>query len=367
MKIGIIGTRGIPNHYGGFERFVELLVSHPGWKETPHTFRVYGESPSGKYNDWTDLREVGIRKSENPLRYYQKSATLACDECDVVLCCGVGISIFSFWVRFRGKILVLNPDGCEWRRTKWSPLGRIILRAMYAPALIAAQHIVIDAVALVDDFGPRFARKTRYIPYQAPSPAYTALTQETRESFKLQKPYVLVIARLEPENNITLIIDGFLRLKRDDLELLIVGPKTTPFFHSNLSQMDSAPVRFLGPIFDQDQLDQLRSNCVAYIHGHSVGGTNPSLLEALATVQGRLICHDNKYNREVARGEATYFSDAHTLASLLCPLALSSEPANGLKHRHPTQDERFHPDTIYASYRSLFDEIQTALPLARHA
>lgn len=362
MKIGIIGTRGIPNHYGGFERFVELLVSHPGWKETPHRFLVYGESPSGEYNDWTDLCEVGVQKSANPLRYYQKSTMLACEECDVVLCCSVGISIFAYWVRWRKRVLVLNPDGCEWRRTKWPILVRAILRAMYEPSMAAANHIVLDAVALANDFGPRFTKKTRYIPYQAPAPTYTALTQETRESLKLQKPYVLAIARLEPENNIALIIEGFLRLNRDDLELLIVGPKTTPFFQSSLSRLDSAPVRFLGPIFNQDQLNQLRSNCVAYIHGHSVGGTNPSLLEALATVRGRLICHDNRYNREVAREDASYFSDSSSLADQLRRIAPSTGNQMSYPCRIPIRDERFHPDKIFQSYQSLFNEIQATLP-----
>jgi len=358
LRIGIIGTRGIPNRYGGFERFVELLVAHPGWAGGPFRFEVFGESPEAPFNAWTDLREVGLTKTARPLSYFHRSAYLAAQSCEVTLCCSVGISVFSLWQRLKGRTLIVNPDGCEWLRTKWNPLQRLALRSMYAPAMGAAHHLVVDAEALRTEFPLRHETKSRYIPYQAPEPMAFALEPTTRQTFALQRPYLLAVARLEPENNLELLLDAFEPFHGEGFELLIVGPKTTPHFTSRLARREGGPVRFLGPLFDQIVLNQLRSNCVAYIHGHSVGGTNPSLLEALATVQGHLYCHDNKYNREVAGAHADYFTNTEQLRdhfrSQLDAWLHLSRPA----HRVPTRDARFHPDVVFQRYLELFEEIR---------
>jgi rhamnosyltransferase len=357
LTVGVIGTRGIPNNHGGFERFVELLVAETIWQYRDIRIVVYSAGMDGNYNEWTRIRNVGFSKDERPFWYYYKSTWLATRECDVVVCCGCGLSIFAFWPLMRGKALVINPDGCEWRRTKWSWLGRLAIRAMYVPALAAATRIVIDAEALRVDFGRALGKKASYIGYQAPKPNATPLRDLTRQQWGLSKPYVLVIARLEPENNIDLVVQTFTQMQQPDMDLIVVGGTTTTFYRQVLVTMAAPNVRFFGAIYDQGALDELRSNCIAYIHGHTVGGTNPSLLEALATVQGRLLCHDNKYNREVAAGEAVYFSDQRELIALLQPILDSSgqgEPA----YRAPTRDERFHPETIARRYLELFEDIR---------
>ena len=358
-KIGIIGTRGIPNNYGGFERFVELLVGENIWKEHDIRFFVYGADKDHSYNDWTQLRNVGFSKDERPFAYYFESAKLATRECDVIVCCGVALSFFAFWPVLVGRALIVNPDGCEWRRTKWSWFGRLLIRVMYMPALAAATQIVIDAEALREDFGGALGNKARYIGYQAPQPGASLLSDVTRQQWVLARPFVLVIARLEPENNIHLIVHAFRQLQQGGLDLIVVGGITTPFYKRVLAPLASQYVRFVGAIYDQLTLNELRSNCRAYVHGHSVGGTNPSLLEALSTVRGELLCHDNKYNREVAGLEAAYFTDESQLADLLRPHSDSPadrEPA----HRTPSRDERFRPDTIARRYLELFKDIHAA-------
>jgi rhamnosyltransferase len=356
LTIGIIGTRGIPNRYGGFERFVELLVTNPCWQTHNVRFHVYGETTANTYNAWTQLCAVGFSKTSRPLMYYVKSVKTATAECDIVLCCGVGLSIFAFWPVLRGKLLVLNPDGCEWRRTKWSSLGRLLIRAMYWPALMAARRIVIDAEALREDFGSVLGSKTCYIGYQAPEPVKGELLADMRHQLGLVRPFVLVIARLEPENNILMILQAFQRLASGGVDLVIVGGTTTQFYKEVLEQFASSRLRFLGAIYDQQVLHGLRSNCIAYVHGHSVGGTNPSLLEALSTVCGHLLCHDNKYNREVAAGEALYFSDDLQLANLLEPLFQGAITVP-TSHRVLSRDQRFHPDIIAQHYLELFKEL----------
>lgn len=356
-RVGIIGTRGIPNGHGGFERFVETLVEHAGWRESGTTFAVYGEGADQAFNEWTDLRSVGFSKDKKPFRYYFRSAVLASDECDIVVCCGVGISAFSYWPRLRGKTFILNPDGCEWRRTKWSSAGRQAIRAMYWPAISAANRIVIDAEALRGDF--RLGDRARYIAYAAPEPSSPELDATTISKFALTKPFALAVARLEPENNVQLVAEAFAFLDRTDVELIVVGSRGTSFFQSDLAKLEGLSVRFVGAIYDQDVLNQLRSNAFAYFHGHSVGGTNPSLLEALATVRGQLICHANKYNREVAGEEAVYVGEVSQLAALLDPLCNEAQVGTWIR-RTPSRDERFHPDTIHRRYRELFETVNAA-------
>ena len=357
LTIGIVGTRGIPNNHGGFERFVEMLVAENIWQDHQIQIVVYSAEKDSSYNEWTEIRNVGFTKDERPFWYYYKSTWLATRECNIVICCGVGLSIFAFWPVLRGRALVINPDGCEWRRTKWSWLGRLVIRAMYAPALAAATRIVIDAEALRVDFGRALGKKSHYIGYQAPQPNVSPLKDATRERYELSRPYLLVIARLEPENNIRLVVQAFLQLQQQDVELIVVGRTTTPFYNRVLSKLPTQRLRFVGAIYDQCVLDELRSNCIAYIHGHTVGGTNPSLLEALATVRGQLLCHDNKYNREVAANEAKYFVDEWQLADLLRSLMKSKivgEPA----YRQPSRDIRFLPATIARRYLELFKDIR---------
>ena len=357
LTVGIIGTRGIPNTHGGFERFVELLVDDARWASNDVRFRVYGEGVDARHNEWTDLRSVGCTKKARPFWYYFRSAYLAAQECDVILCCGVALSIFAFWPGFKGKALIVNPDGCEWRRTKWSRLGRMIVWAMYAPAMVAAKRIVIDAEALRSDFG--LGPEAWYIPYAAPEPSHFALSPSTREAYTLDRPYALVVARLEPENNIGMIIDAFTDLDDDASDLVVVGGATTPYFQTTLAAKARKNVRFVGAIYQQEILDEVRSNATVYLHGHSVGGTNPSLLEALATVTGAIFCHDNKYNREVAGAEAEYFASQEQLTHLL-RRRLDGEDGAVPARRNPSRDTRFHPDTIYDGYKELFRDAHAA-------
>lgn len=351
-RVAIIGTRGIPNSYGGFERFVELLVDHPGWGDGKFQFVVYGEEKSCEYNAWTQVQEVPYRKKVNPFLFYAKSAFMASRDCDIVLCCGCGISLFAFWPKWKSRLLFVNPDGCEWRRTKWPWWLRLVVRAMYTPTLLAADRVILDAEALRTDLSKGYQSKSTYIGYQAPEPRCVELSDATRERLAIDRPFVLIIARLEPENNIRPALEALVRLDRQDVDCIVVAPTTTEHYRAELAGFASSRIRFVGGIFDQSVLNELRGSCLAYVHGHSVGGTNPSLLEALATVGGVLVCHDNKYNREVAAGEARYFTGVEQLMEMF------TEIFNSGKRRQPIRDARFHPDEIADRYRSLFVEGQ---------
>ena len=356
LKIGVIGTRGIPNRYGGFERFVEQLVENNVWATSNTFFCVYGESRKCDINAWVKCEDVGYSKSSNPIMYYLKSAVMATRDCDIVICCGVGLSIFGFWVKISGRKLIINPDGCEWRRSKWSRVGRLLIKMMYAPALCAADKIIIDAESLADDFSGCFKKKYKYIAYQAPTPAVYKMSQATKEAFKIPQRYILVIARLEPENNILMMIFGFQKCISNDVEMLIVGAKETIHYTRYLKKYQTDRIRFLGSIYSQMILNELRSNCLIYAHGHSVGGTNPSLLEALSSVGGTIFCHDNKYNREVAGCAASYFNGADEFSELVKNVC--SNPEFQSNQRQPSREEKYNPDFIALEYNKLFNNIR---------
>jgi rhamnosyltransferase len=180
------------------------------------------------------------------------------------------------------------------------------------------------------------------------------LSTATRQRLALDRPFMLVIARLEPENNLLAIVQAFRSLPQGAVDLVVVGGTTTPHYRQALAPLAAPHVRFVGGIYEQEVLNELRSNCIAYLHGHSVGGTNPSLLEALASVRGRLICHDNKYNREVAGDEAQYFANELQLATVLKSLNQDTGRSAQPNERKPSRNDRFRPDVIAKQYLELF-------------
>lgn len=354
LSVGIIGTRGIPNAHGGFEQFVENLVRDPLWSEEAVSFRVYGESVDLDIARWARAVHIPIVKRLHPVRYYVAGLRRAMHECDVVFCCGVGIGAFALLPRIAGIPLVLNPDGCEWRRSKWSGVIRFGVRLSYAPAMWLADRIILDAEALREDFGRLVGQRAEYIGYQAPSPGIVPLSEVTRRRFALHRPFVLVIARLEPENSVRLAVEA-MRLCEDlAVDLIIIGPTTTPHYRETLAHLASPRIRFLGGIYEQATLDELRGGCVAYVHGHTVGGTNPSLLEALARASGPIFCHENKYNREVAASGAEYFGTAEALAQLMRAAVLAP------RLRVPMEDPRFTSRHIAHRYLAIFRSVTEA-------
>jgi rhamnosyltransferase len=137
--------------------------------------------------------------------------------------------------------------------------------------------------------------------------------------------------------------------------MLIVGAKETIHYTRELKVHQTDRIRFLGPIYSQIVLNELRSNCFIYAHGHSVGGTNPSLLEALSSVGGTILCHDNKYNREVAGCAASYFNDADEFLNLIKNAC--ANPESQSNKRQPSREEKYNPDFIALEYYKLFNNL----------
>jgi glycosyltransferase involved in cell wall biosynthesis len=320
MRIAILGTRGIPNHYGGFEQYAELLATYlvaEGWEVV-----VYNSSDH-PYRD-KDYKGVRIKHVYDPERKWgtvgQFFYDLGCildtrkQKFDIVYQLGYTSSaVFNFL--FPGKTtIVTNMDGLEWKRTKYNKWVQQFLRYSEKLAVKKSDFLVADSLSIQSYLKGKYDVPSFYSAYTATIPS--AFDRGVLQQYGLEGVvYNLVIARLEPENNIEMIIDGHVKSNKPHL-LLIIGNTETRYGKYLVQKCNSPFVKFLGSIYDKDILDSLRNYANLYFHGHSVGGTNPSLLEAMSC-SCRIMAHDNEFNRGVLSENARYFKDAQSLHSLI--------------------------------------------------
>ncbi len=234
---------------------------------------------------------------------------------DVILFLGYTSS--SVWGRLfpKNAVIISNMDGMEWKRSKYSgPVRRFL---MYAEKLAVkhSHHLIADSTAVQDYLEKKYKIQSSYIPYGA------EISEGTNEN--ILKPYGLakytyymLMARMEPENNIDMILDGFCKTKADE-QFIVVGNANNSFGKKMIEKYGSDKrLHFTGAIFDEVKVNALRKFCKLYFHGHSVGGTNPSLLEAMASA-ALVAAHDNEFNRAVLQNDAFYFSTADQVVQLV--------------------------------------------------
>jgi glycosyltransferase involved in cell wall biosynthesis len=234
-----------------------------------------------------------------------------------VLITGVGGSIFYPFLKWGKVKFITNVDGLEAKRSKWSALKQIYISIAEWAAMRFSDHIIADSAGISSYIMQHYSMPSKYITQIEYGAALnTQLNPQVLEHYKVQhNSYFLVVSRLEPENNVHLIIDGYLK-SNTALPLLIVGNVTNTSYVQQLSKIQRPNIHFIGGVYDRAALDALRYSCKAYLHGHSVGGTNPSLLEAMGS--GNVcICHDNEFNREVTAGQHFYFSDSDDVAQVI--------------------------------------------------
>jgi glycosyltransferase involved in cell wall biosynthesis len=259
---------------------------------------------------------------------------------------GYGAAWACWWPRVFGVPVWINVDGLEWARSKWGWGARTYLRCMEWMSTKVATRLIADAEAIAQRFRQKYpsGAPTSFIAYGAELVPAEATDPSVLAAWGLQAHrYMLVVARPEPENHILEIVQGYL-LHGGDWPLVVVGEVSgATSYQRQLKALASERVRFVGGIYDTAQLQSLRVHAACYLHGHSVGGTNPSLLEALACGNW-VIAHDNPYNREVARDAAEYFRTPEQLARSLDELfrhgaarqALRAQRARAVVSEHYT-------------------------------
>ena len=366
VSLAILGTRGIPARYGGFETFAEQLASCLVQRGVSVT--VFCPTASGK----PDHTYLGAT-----LRYV-KSPRLGCfsetvwdvrclwrarREFDVVYMLGVGAG-FAAWIpRLYGATVWINTDGVEWKRRKWRWPQRAYLAVAEALSVLFATRIIADADSITKYLRERYPglRKLSTIAYGADIPAHEP-HRELLDKWELKAgTYYLVVCRLEPENHILEIVEGFKQSKSRKLLVIIGDIRNNNSYVQSLLRHQSEQILFLGTIYDQAVLRAFRSYACAYLHGHSVGGTNPSLLEAMAC-SSLVIAHDNAFNREVLGDCGLYWSTRQDVASMLDAV---DESRVNARHRKKSAAEiirsRYTWSQIANSYLAALEEVHSAV------
>ena len=357
-RLAILGSRGIPARYGGFETFAEQLsvrLVDRGFDVTVFC-ECQEEGPHPESHRGVELVHVRA-PSLGPLStivFDLKCLWRVRKSFDVAYMLGYGVGLFLFVPRLWGCEVWTNMDGIEWSRSKWNWLAKGWLRFMERAATWTSDRLIADARGIRTHLEARYRVKPEIsvIPYGADVPEKPPDDHLIDEYAVRPYSYYLVVCRLEPENHVLEILQGFAASQSANT-LVIVGDVTagTQYVRS-LSLIRDDRVRFVGTVYDQAKLQALRWYCRAYFHGHSVGGTNPSLLEALAC--GNLvIAHDNDFNREVAGDCARYFRDASDIPEILRRIETASAPDSQRARSQARVRENYDWEKVADAYASL--------------
>jgi glycosyltransferase involved in cell wall biosynthesis len=320
MKIGILGTRGIPNQYGGFEQFAQCLSL--GLVQKGHEVSVYNSNHHPyKEKEWQGVRIIHCNDWEKRIGTAgQFVYDLNCindarkRNFDILIHLGYTSDSVWHWRWPKKTIHIVNMDGLEWKREKYGRLTRRFLKWAESLAAKHADALIADSPGIQEHLLTRYNKPSVYIPYGAD--LFAKSNEDVLKQFDLLPHcYSLLVARMEPENNIEMIIKGHLASEQED-PLFIVGNTANHFGKHLTKTYRGLNVIFAGPIYDQDVLNNLRFFSALYFHGHSAGGTNPSLLEAMAC-GCNIAAHNNIFNRAVLGNEAYYFSSADEITRII--------------------------------------------------
>ena len=318
MKLAILGTRGIPASYGGFETFAERLAT--GLCSRGFEVTVFCEatkpSPPAAYHG-VRLRYIAspVLGPLSTILFDAKCLWSARKEFDLVYMLGYGAAPFCLIPRLWNTEVWINPDGLEWARAKWNSPAKFYFRLMEWVSLHIADRVIADANAIAASLAGRHGplRSCTVIPYGCDVVESPPPLQLLSEWSLGPRDYYLIVCRLEPENHVLEILQAF-QQSSSNKQLIIAGDHRakTRYIERLLSIRDPR-LRFIGTVYDPCRLTALRYHAFAYMHGHSVGGTNPSLLEAMGC--GNLIfAHDNPFNRETLGPSGFYFANAIDLS-----------------------------------------------------
>lgn len=359
----IMGTRGIPAQHGGFETFAErlaLYLTRRGWTVTVYC-QAQGGGTQPADDSWRGVRRIFVPIKRDgamgTVEFDWKSVRNAAEKEGVlVLTLGYNTAIFCTYLRWRGITNLINMDGLEWRRTKWRWHERAWLYMNERIGCWTGNHLIADHPSIAAHLATRVNhRKITMIPYGADR--IDERSGDLPKELGLGKtPYALVIARPEPENSVLEIVTAFSRRPRG-AKLVLLGkydPQKNPY-HRAVVDAAGPEVLFAGPIYDHNSVNALRRHALFYLHGHQVGGTNPSLVEALGA-SCAVIAHDNEFNRWVAGPEARFFStesdcDLH-ISALLADAATvrAMREASGRRF-----DSAFRWESVLAQYEALLE------------
>jgi glycosyltransferase involved in cell wall biosynthesis len=358
MRIAILGTRGIPARYGGFETFAEELSTRLAARG--HQVTVYCRERPPE-NPWrgVELRylpAVHHKYLETLQHTFSSTLDLLFRHYDVALYCNAANAIFTPLARMAGARTALNVDGLERRRKKWNVFARCWYLMSEALATFCPDEIVTDAERIRDYYQERYGRSSWFIPYGAPIGPIPS--GATLQALKLEpRRYFLYVTRFEPENNPLMVRRAFEQVDTQ-FRLALIGD--APYARDYIRAVkDTSDPRIVipGTIYG-DGYHELQANSFAYIHATEVGGTHPALIEAMG--RGALVLYlRTEENQEVAGGAGLPFGDERELAAQLrAVLAMTEEERQSLRDAAVQRvRERYSWDAVTSAYERLFEAL----------
>lgn len=355
-KIAIIGTVGLPAKYGGFETLTEYLTKHLA---TQYEITVYCSSKAypTKLKTYNHARLKYLPLHANgaqSIAYDIISIFNALLYADVLLILGVsGCMVLPLVKLISSKKIIVNIDGLEWKREKWRAATKWFLKFSEKMAVKHADVVIADNKVIQDYVWDSYQVKSEMVAYGADHTSKEILSKAVLHQFPfLNKKYAFKVCRIEPENNVHVILEAFSKCKV--LNIVIVGNWNNSRYGKDLKSNFSkfANIYFLDPVYDQRILNQLRSNCHVYIHGHSAGGTNPSLVEAMY-LGLPIVAYGVNYNKETTENKAVYFKDSVELHTILEDLMHLNLAAVG-QHMASIAANRYRWHQISKAYAATF-------------
>ena len=361
LRIAILGTRGIPNHYGGFERFAEYLA--PALAEAGYDVFVYN-SHNHPYRRgmWNGVHILHCFDPEYRLGtagqfIYDLNCLLDARRRKFDVIIQLGYTSSSIWGRLFPKqsVVIYNMDGMEWQRAKYSGLTRRFLRYAERLATKYGGHFIADSRVVQSYLDAKYGIRAEYIAYGAECYDGMGEEQTLLEYGLVPSGYCMLVARMEPENNIGVILEGFVQSQAQK-QFIVVGDAENAYGKKLIRRFGKDPrVRFVGPIYDNRKLHGLRVHSFLYFHGHSTGGTNPSLLEAMAS-RSLVVAHDNLYNREVLGRDAYFFSGAQEVSAIIDYTCRGPKEDAMIRNNIEKIREKYNWDGIVAKYEAFILE-----------
>ncbi|MEV7528519.1 glycosyltransferase [Agrococcus sediminis] len=364
MRIAMLGTRGVPAAYGGFETAVEEIGSRLAGRG--HEVTVYGDRAHPRLDEHLGMRLVHVPSL--PVKQLETLSrtgiatlhAIAGPPPDAAFVFNAANAPYVSLLRARGIPVAVHVDGLEWRRAKWGGAGRAYYRWAEARSVRTADALIADAPGIADYYLREFRVPTELIRYGAPV-LHRCSTAPLRALGLDAERFHLAVARFEPENHVLEIVEGY-RRSSARLPLAVVG--SAPYSADYTRAVRDAAagddrIRLLGGVWDQELLDALYAHAYTYVHGHSVGGTNPSLLRAMGAGTAT-IAFDVDFNREVLADDAWTFRDPEQLAAALAR-AEADEPlviARGLRARDRAA-RAFRWEDVADEYERLAEELAT--------
>lgn len=373
LRFAIIGSRGYPSTYGGYETLVRHLA--PFLTLQGHEVTVYCRTKEHGRSEWLEenvhcVAPPGIDSKSLSTLSFGLTSTLDSRKrrFDAALVLNIANGFYLPLLDRWGIPTAINTDGIEWERAKWSRFGRSVFRLGAALTARSNSHLVADSRAIGRIWKERFDVDSTFIPYGADL-VPTGSHERILPLGLVREQYLLVVARLIPENNVELTLEAARGVASPSYPLVVVGSANfdSPLERELLARQHDGSVRWLGHVSDQDLLTQLWANAGVYVHGHSVGGTNPALLQALAAGAPTLAL-DTPFNREVVEDPTHLYADSvNSLRQAMRRLIEDVDERRRLREQGKgIVQRRYQWDDVCARYESLLVEI-THEGLVRHS